>query len=257
MAQSLVINNILPLISPSPPVDEVHFLRETCSAMVKGFLNDCGIPYRAREVDQNLFEAACDSATKRGCCMSGPGNLLSALRVGASFGSTSYRHREFDVQLFTALFTAYATYMDDMCARDASLVGKFVDNFILNKPQGHPVLDAFAGLLLEMPEKFSEVVSNLMITSSLNLITAWLLEADVPHMIVRYNVELFCGILIKERLSATSECIRICKLCTLDIGGARCLLPLYFPPRPSSWKFYSRFAGYWDICELYQVSALY
>ena len=85
---------------------------------------------------------------------------------------------------FTTLFTDYATYMDNMCARDTSLVAKFVDNFIYKKPQGHPVLDAYANLLLDMPNTFQEVVSNLMITSSLNLITAWLLEAEAPHMSV-------------------------------------------------------------------------
>ena len=164
--------------------DDLASLQTKCSAMIKRFLKDCGMPYHVRESDQDLFGAACNVASKGGCCMSGSLSLIPALRVGTSIGCTSYRHREFDIQLFTTLFTDYATYMDNMCARDTSLVAKFVDNFICKKPQGHPVLDAYANLLLDMPNTFQEVVSNLMITSSLNLITAWLLEAEAPHMSV-------------------------------------------------------------------------
>ena len=159
-------------------------LQDYCRSTFQNFLDTCKIPFHTRELDQALFTAACDSASRFGCCMSGPLSVVPHLRMGAMMGSVPFGHRELDIQLFIALYTGYLLHMDDMCQRDASLVGNFIDTFTLHQPQGHPVLDAFAELLLDLPDKFGKVISNVMVTSALNMITALLLEVEVPDMSV-------------------------------------------------------------------------
>lgn len=176
--------------SNSPATPELSYtgdaciLRDYCRTLIKAFLTECKLPYHTEDLDDDLFKAACDRASEHGCCMSGSSSIIPYLQVGTLMGSACYGHREFEAQLFMTLFTAYVAYLDDACAPDASLVSKFVETFTLHQPQGHPVLDALASLLLEMPDRLDKMVSNLALTSALNLVTSWLLEAEIPHVSV-------------------------------------------------------------------------
>lgn len=186
MSQSFCIG-LEPPITPELPHAGDASLHDYCRNLIKAYLADCKIPFVNETLDPNVFKAACDKASEYGCCMSGPLSIVPAIKVGTLMGTACYGHRDFEIQLFMSLFTAYTVYMDDACTPDASLASKFVESFASGQPQGHPVLDALAAILLEIPQKFGKVVSNLVLTSALNLVTSWLLEAEIPRISVSWN----------------------------------------------------------------------
>jgi len=105
---------------------------------------------------------------------------------GVVMATTAYAHlNNKSTQILIALYTAFLIYLDDVFQHDVELVYCFNERFILCQAQDDPVLDGFASLLHEFPQHFGRVVSNIMITSTLNLVTALLLEFETQDMKVR------------------------------------------------------------------------
>jgi hypothetical protein len=61
----------------------------------------------------------------------------------------------------------------------------FNERFMRGSPQEDHVLDAFANLLRETHKYFQRITSNIIITSMLNAITAFLLEQETEGMTVK------------------------------------------------------------------------
>lgn len=100
--------------------------------------------------------------------------------------TTAYAHLPNEsTRIFIALYTAFLIYLDDVFQKDVDRVSVFNDRFIQGQPQEDPVLDSFAALLHEIPNHYGRVVSNIMLTSTLNLVNALLLEHETQTMPVR------------------------------------------------------------------------
>lgn len=116
----------------------------------------------------------------------GAPSLRPFMPGGVVMATTAYAHLDNkSTQIFIALYTAFLIYLDDVFQHDVEHVYCFNERFILCQAQDDPVLDGFASLLREFPQHFGRVVSNIMITSTLNLVTALLLEHETQDMKVR------------------------------------------------------------------------
>lgn len=98
--------------------------------------------------------------------------------------TTAYAHiRDIRARIFITLYTAVLVYLDDVFEHDVQAVHDFNQRFLRNEPQEDLVLDAFSKMLsVELPAIYGTFASNIIITSTLNLVTALLLEHETRGM---------------------------------------------------------------------------
>ncbi|EIN06376.1 terpenoid synthase [Punctularia strigosozonata HHB-11173 SS5] len=155
-------------------------------AIIKSFLQRCKIPYPHVVYDEEFDRLAREDAIRRGCPMSGPYNLAPFIPPSVSMSTTAYAHYpRKDTQVMTCIYTAFLIYLDDKFQGDIDDVRYFNERFVLGEKQREPTLECFAQLLREMPLHYGRVVSNIMVTSTLNLVTALLLEHETQGMPLR------------------------------------------------------------------------
>ncbi|KAJ3775201.1 isoprenoid synthase domain-containing protein [Lentinula raphanica] len=144
---------------------------------LRTFLSRCSVPYRKIPMDEAFLALCFDEATKRGYMADGPDPLRPFIPQGVCIAMTSYTHLEDkSVLVWMALYTACAIYCDDVFMKDTEAVALFCERLMRNEPQQDRALDGFAELILEIPHHFPRVTANIMVTSTLNLINALLIE---------------------------------------------------------------------------------
>lgn len=102
--------------------------------------------------------------------------------------STAYAHLDCKrTRIFIALYTAFLIYLDDVFQNEVEEVRSFNQRFMQGQPQGDIVLDAFAKLLHGTSQHFDQLASDIIMTSTLNLVTALSLEYKIKHQTVNYT----------------------------------------------------------------------
>lgn len=174
-------------------------LIESLQATISSLLERCAIPYGTTLFDHALYQECFEEATRRGYPVEGIGKCLSG---GVVLVSTTYRHiTDIRVRVFIALITSYAIYLDDIVDdREVLTTGidLFNERFMRCSPQEDHVLDAFADLLRETPKYFQRITSNIIVTSMLNAVTAFLLEQETKGMTLSrdaHGFPTFCRIM--------------------------------------------------------------
>lgn len=125
--------------------------------------------------------------------MEGDLSVLTFLRVGVAYAATGGRHLNRPTQIWLALYTSCITYVDEIPTRfpsDIPDIYLFADRFFGMKKQGNPTLDALADVFRQVPDLFLPIPSKLIMTSSLNFITANLLEYETESMQVCIKITL-------------------------------------------------------------------
>ncbi|KAF9456360.1 isoprenoid synthase domain-containing protein [Collybia nuda] len=151
--------------------------------IVGGFLERCAIPYPMIPYDLDFFRLSCEEASRRGYPLEGKNSLKPFIPGGVAIATTAYAHvKDLPTRIVICLFTACAIYADDMFHNNAAIVDEFNERFIQNKTQADVILEAFAELIREMAVHFKRVVANIIVTSTLNGVTALLLEYETQGM---------------------------------------------------------------------------
>ena len=108
--------------------------------------------------------------------------------IGVVLSTTAYAHLENkSTRILIALYTAFLTYLDDAFQYHMERLYYFNQRFMLHQPHDDPVLDALSELLHELPEHFGHAASSMMMISTLNFMTALLLEYETQETLVRYS----------------------------------------------------------------------
>ncbi|KAG2064654.1 terpenoid synthase [Suillus decipiens] len=154
---------------------------ESIRQSIAGFLQRCGLKYKNVTLDEAWHSECCKEAIKRDYPMDA---LFPYMAVGVAIMSNAYGHLpDRATKMWICLFTAVATCIDDMIkAEDLMHVYPFNERFMNCEPQGHPVLNAFDGLVREVPCHYSAPMSNLIVTSSLNFVSSILLDNETQDM---------------------------------------------------------------------------
>ncbi|KII83917.1 hypothetical protein PLICRDRAFT_179951 [Plicaturopsis crispa FD-325 SS-3] len=151
--------------------------------VIVSFLERCSIPYPHDPYDYEFDAATRADGLRRGYLMEGPKSLGPFVPGAVAMATTAYAHLpDKEGQILMCLYTTFLIYLDDVFNEDIDTVREFNERFIHREPQGDEVLDNFADLLLQIPKYFGRVVANIMITSTLNLVTALLLEYETQGM---------------------------------------------------------------------------
>jgi hypothetical protein len=152
--------------------------------VLRSFLAKCGIEFVVVPYDHIFHNLCYDNALENGYAEETLAQLLPFLPGGVIMACTAYAHLPCQsTREFIAWYTTILIYLDDMFQERVEIVAEFNERFTRNEPQGNSVLDLFSSLLREMPSRFGRVQSNIMVTSTLNLVTALLLEHGIQQSV--------------------------------------------------------------------------
>lgn len=158
-------------------------LSAQASAVILAFCQRCEIPYE-RLTPTPDFLQACEADIKRRltAAIGAPptAEYLAELRPWSTTGFTlgfGYLHLPtLEDAVFVGSFTTLTVCSDDIFEKETDLVAGFQTRFMNNQPHGHPILDALAALLREIPTLWEPVLANMLVTSTLNFINSMLHE---------------------------------------------------------------------------------
>ncbi|TFK66360.1 terpenoid synthase [Pluteus cervinus] len=173
--------------------------------IIEKFLSDCHLDFAIVPFEKEFYQECCDEVLRRGYSMgTEEHSLRRCLHVGVGITTTAYAHLpRRDTQMFIAIYTGLLVYVDDACQRDVNLVKQFNRRFITGQPQADPILDSLAKHLHEFPDHYDPFVADLMLTSTLNFITAQVLEWELKSMRVPNDANKFLS--FTRILSGASE----------------------------------------------------
>ena len=119
--------------------------------------------------------------------MDGTPSLRTYLRDGAAYTAAVCAHLpRRPTQIWIALYTACITYVDDALTGfplEKTNIYRFNERFSQGQAHGNGILDALTDLLHQVPRLgFQPVSSNLIVTSTLDFVTANLLEHETKSM---------------------------------------------------------------------------
>ncbi|KAF8897324.1 hypothetical protein BD779DRAFT_1490231 [Infundibulicybe gibba] len=150
------------------------------------FLRELDTPFPNLQYEPHFAQDACREALKLGFSSShvySP-EFQRAVQPSAAMCMTVYPHLPLPSQYYICLYTTCAIYFDDLALRDASVVREFNALFLGNRKQHHPLLDAFAILLRTTSEHFSDICAAMIITSTLDYISALIVEQEQQDAVV-------------------------------------------------------------------------
>jgi hypothetical protein len=132
--------------------------------------------------DDALYTECCEEAINRGIPMEGKYSIRPYMASGVEMLALTYAHLpDRATKMWICLFTAAISGIDNNID-DIEHVYAFNERFASCQPQGDPALQAIDTLLREIPRLYSPLVSNLIITSSLDYITSILIEHETKDM---------------------------------------------------------------------------
>ncbi len=162
-------------VAPLPPLQ-----LEMLQCLIYRLLDVHHVKFTVEPYDLGLQQMCYEEAVKRGCIMTGKFSLLPHIPGGVVMAATAYKHlKSTETCLLIALYTAFLIFLDDAFHEDMDEVAEFNSKFIANKPNEIPNLNVFAELLRDLPKYFNTIVANVMVTSTLNLVTALSLEQEI------------------------------------------------------------------------------
>ncbi|KAG8214421.1 isoprenoid synthase domain-containing protein, partial [Butyriboletus roseoflavus] len=159
---------------------------QTARENIRSLLEQCNVIYEVTPFDEDLYRECIDDAMQRGYPVDGDPAVLTCLRLGVEYAATAGVHLPHrPTQIWIALYTAYATIVDDATNHFVAEIPNiylFNERFIRRKPQGSALLDAFADIIHRASDHYQPIASHLIITSTLNFVTATLLENETSSM---------------------------------------------------------------------------
>ncbi|KIJ29346.1 hypothetical protein M422DRAFT_188608, partial [Sphaerobolus stellatus SS14] len=162
----------------------ISFPQNRTRFIITTFLQKCNLNC-TKPKERADFETACyEEAAIRGYFSAhGTESLKPYMPGGLSMSANAYSHLENpSTKIFICLYTAFLIYLDDCFQKDVEAVTEFNERFVSSREQKGKLLDDFASLLIEVPTHFCKIASNIIITATLNLVTALLIEQEAKKL---------------------------------------------------------------------------
>ncbi|KAI3392956.1 hypothetical protein diail_4943 [Diaporthe ilicicola] len=156
--------------------------RSSVGAQVKAFLKGCGLSYPQLRNHVEFEEECVLEAVRRGYMTDDNRALRPFLTWGAAMARNAYPHQSYEIQVFICFYTAFLLYMDDTFEGNVEPVRRFVQLFVTGQKQAVGLLDRYAEFLLDMPRIFGTVEANIMLASTIHLVTALLVEHEFENV---------------------------------------------------------------------------
>lgn len=180
---------------------EIQMSLTNVRSIILAMLARCEVPYAVKPYDQFLHDRCVAVCEERGYPIglnSGPESnikhdvehkptLLPFLPTGVCIASATYGYLKTDMPrlIYIALFTAFATYLDDFFKSDVESVALFRKRLTRGERQGHPMLDGLADLLNHTDTAFGHTAANMIVQDALGYLNSLLLDYETQSLIVR------------------------------------------------------------------------
>ncbi|KAK2462184.1 hypothetical protein APHAL10511_005816 [Amanita phalloides] len=154
---------------------------EEIKGVLQHLLGRLEIQFEISDFDHQ-FDSACRRAARdRGIALDGDApHIGSYISVGVALATTAYAHLPSDdSRIYIALFTAALAAVQDVCRNEYEPLKAFCSRYLQGKKHGHPILDCYAMILRELPDRYRLVVADMMLQSNMDFITALVLEHDM------------------------------------------------------------------------------
>jgi hypothetical protein len=150
----------------------------------------CQISYRRGPYNHSLDHIAREELNRRASSLSSPSNLSELndfIPTSVNMATTAFGHCSENTKLLICLYTAFLLYLDDRDRADINEVRNFNMRFILGQAQASPALEGLAQAIREVSLCYESVVANIIVTSTLNFVTAVVLEHETESMPVSFS----------------------------------------------------------------------
>ncbi|KAF5342848.1 hypothetical protein D9758_013356 [Tetrapyrgos nigripes] len=156
----------------------------TLRHIITSFLQQCDFADLSQKpADQDLEKLCCLEAAHRGYPLAGEESFQPFISGGLPMAANGYLHlKGTNIPTLIALYTAFLIYLDDVLCNDIEAVAEFNERLMAGKSQKNCMLDHFAALLSEFSAHFPRIVHNIMLSSTMNFVTALLLEKETQGM---------------------------------------------------------------------------
>ncbi|TFK66361.1 terpenoid synthase, partial [Pluteus cervinus] len=176
-------------------------LIQTVRPIFERFASDCGVNYSMVPFSKEFYDACCEDGRRRDIPVD---SLLPYIHVGSCLINMAYGYLpDQSTQTFLALYTALLVYVDDAFFDDIDAIRYFHKRFITGQPQATPALDSLVKLLQEVPEHYDDLAANIILTSSLNFITAPVFDYDLKSTTIPPRANKF--VYFSRLLSGAAE----------------------------------------------------
>ncbi|KAG1736533.1 isoprenoid synthase domain-containing protein [Suillus lakei] len=162
---------------------------------VGNFLQRCGLQYMDIDIaiDEGFYSELYQEAINRGFPMDGDYSVRAYMNIGAAMSNAYAHHPDPAIRMWICLFSVVGICIDDMADKGKDLVHvySFNDRFTRCEPQGNLILSLFDVLLRDVVRQYSPPVSNLIVTSSLNFVSSYLLDNETKNMQISAHAPLY------------------------------------------------------------------
>ena len=160
--------------------------------------------------------------------------LNPCLKAAVCVSASSYTHlTDLTIRAFATAYAALIIIIDDYFMDKPGPISVFNSHLTQGIEQEHPLLEAFARLLRELPKYWDPIMSDIMRQSAMTFITSFLVERQVQNTKVSFHSSQCSGVLNIYLSSATE--LRARPVCAnhggyiIDINHVR--IPFWNPPR--------------------------
>ncbi|KAF9261171.1 terpenoid synthase [Marasmius fiardii PR-910] len=151
--------------------------------MVYELFEKCQITLDKLPFDQDLYDECKEYMASR---LHFPSSLYpwfgKYLNVGVVIAFTSYSHLPKCNRMHIAIYTAFATALDDIFVENYEHMEGFNERFVKGISQDDPILDGLAQTLFDTSGYHDRVQSNLIVSSTLDFVTSLRIDMDIPEM---------------------------------------------------------------------------
>ncbi|KAG7100075.1 hypothetical protein E1B28_001858 [Marasmius oreades] len=178
--------------------------KSSIKALVQELLGKCKTPFKNLLFDGELYNDCKEVlSSKFHLPLSLYPYLEKYLSVGVEFTFTCYSHLPKHNQMFVVIYGVLTVVLDDVFCENNKQMEGFNERFARGLPQGDPILDALAQLLLDASEYYNRVQSNLIVTSTLDFVTSLIMDLEF-RKIASFKAP---GFATYWRLNMSSACV--------------------------------------------------
>ena len=156
--------------------------------VITELLSRCNIPYYRTPYDQDLHDLCIQECKLKNYPagidkINGEDSIARFIPCGVVTASAAYAHlRSRSTQVYIALYTAFASWIDDTYTRDIIGIDSFNERFVTRRKQVNEGLDGFDRLLPETTLHYHGIQANVILTATLNYITSVILDFETKGM---------------------------------------------------------------------------
>ena len=179
-----------PFRCTSSEIQSLQASKNEIKRIILDFFDKCNAPVKVVDYDEELYVATSEMIKQLGYPLDDPITMKSFnpyLKSGVLAAVSAYPHlTNLSTRTFAAAYAAFFIIIDDIFTDEPGPISEFNSRLVRGAEQGHPVLDAYARLLLELPKYWDPVMADMMRQSAMTFMTSFIVEQHLQDAKVSF-----------------------------------------------------------------------